>query len=104
MRIGPAGWVTDTDIPRSAQLKALGNGIVPQQAALAIRLLMGMDAAPLAHSGRTLPTPTVADTRDGSKARQMATDAMERGASRGVNLNHLFENDELHRFHMERDA
>ncbi len=24
--------------------------------------------------------------------------------SRGVNLNHLFENDELHRFHMERDA
>ena len=40
----PAVWVTDTDIPRSAQLKALGNGIVPQQAALAIRLLMGMDA------------------------------------------------------------
>ena len=36
----PAGWVTDTDIPRSAQLKALGNGIVSQQMALAIRLLM----------------------------------------------------------------
>ncbi len=36
----PAGWVTDTDIPRSAQLKALGNGIVPAQMALALRLLL----------------------------------------------------------------
>ncbi len=36
----PAGWVTDTGIPRSAQLKALGNGIVPQQMALALRLLL----------------------------------------------------------------
>jgi DNA (cytosine-5)-methyltransferase 1 len=40
----PEGWVTDTDIPRSAQLKALGNGIMPQQAALAIRLLLERDA------------------------------------------------------------
>lgn len=35
----PAGWVTDIDIPRNAQLKALGNGVVPQQAALALTLL-----------------------------------------------------------------
>lgn len=35
----PAGWVTDVDIPRDAQRKALGNGVVPQQAALALRLL-----------------------------------------------------------------
>lgn len=36
----PAGHVTDVPgIPRSAQLKALGNGVVPQQAAAAIRLL-----------------------------------------------------------------
>lgn len=35
-----AGWVTDVPgIPRNAQLKALGNGVVPQQAALALRLL-----------------------------------------------------------------
>jgi len=27
------------DIPRNAQLKALGNGVVPQQAAMALRLL-----------------------------------------------------------------
>lgn len=36
----PAGWVTDVPgLPRNAQLKALGNGVVPQQAALALRLL-----------------------------------------------------------------
>jgi len=35
----PDGWVTGVDIPRNAQLKALGNGVVPQQAAMALRLL-----------------------------------------------------------------
>ena len=35
----PAGWVTDLDLSRTQQLKMLGNGVVPQQAALAIRLL-----------------------------------------------------------------
>ena len=40
----PAGWVTDSGIPRAAQLKALGNGVVPQQAALALRMLLGGDA------------------------------------------------------------
>lgn len=33
----PPGWVTDTDTTRNEQLKALGNGVVPQQAAEAIR-------------------------------------------------------------------
>lgn len=33
----PDGWVTDTDTTRNEQLKALGNGVVPQQAAEAIR-------------------------------------------------------------------
>lgn len=37
----PAGWVTDTPgLPRTAQLKALGNGVVPQQATAALRLLL----------------------------------------------------------------
>lgn len=40
----PEGWVTDTGIPRAAQMKALGNGVVPQQAALALRMLLGGDA------------------------------------------------------------
>lgn len=36
----PEGWVTEVDgVGRSAQLKALGNGVVPQQAAHALRYL-----------------------------------------------------------------
>lgn len=38
-----------------------------------------------------LPTPTVADTRDGKYLRQMTIDALKRGASTGLNLNHLVE-------------
>ena len=41
----PDGWVTGVGIPRSAQLKALGNGVVPQQAALALAMLDGDGAA-----------------------------------------------------------
>ena len=36
----PTGHVTGVGIPRSAQLKALGNGCVPQQVALALSLLL----------------------------------------------------------------
>ncbi|MFJ9093829.1 DNA cytosine methyltransferase [Streptomyces globisporus] len=37
----PAGWVTDVPgLSRTAQLKALGNGVVPQQAAAALRHLV----------------------------------------------------------------
>jgi DNA (cytosine-5)-methyltransferase 1 len=43
----PAGWVTDTDTTRNEQLKALGNGVVPQQAAAAVRHLLGVRAAAL---------------------------------------------------------
>lgn len=36
----PTGWVTDLPLPRTAQLRALGNGVVPQQAAHAVALLL----------------------------------------------------------------
>ncbi|RAJ61680.1 DNA (cytosine-5)-methyltransferase 1 [Streptomyces sp. Amel2xB2] len=37
----PAGHVTGVPgLSRAAQLKALGNGVVPQQAAAALRLLL----------------------------------------------------------------
>lgn len=40
----PGGWVTGVPgLSRNAQLKALGNGVVPQQAAMALRLLLGED-------------------------------------------------------------
>jgi DNA (cytosine-5)-methyltransferase 1 len=34
------GWVTDVELTRNEQLKALGNGVVPQQAAAAVRHLL----------------------------------------------------------------
>ena len=36
----PAGHVTAAGLTRAEQLKALGNGVVPQQAELAVRLLL----------------------------------------------------------------
>lgn len=37
----PAGWVTDVPgLSRNEQLKALGNGVVPAQAAEALRILL----------------------------------------------------------------
>jgi DNA (cytosine-5)-methyltransferase 1 len=42
----PEGWVTSTEIglKRNEQLKACGNGVVPQQAELALRILLeGVD-------------------------------------------------------------
>jgi DNA (cytosine-5)-methyltransferase 1 len=47
----PPGWVTDLPLPRTAQLRALGNGVVPQQAAHAVSLLLE-DLAALLHTDR----------------------------------------------------
>jgi DNA (cytosine-5)-methyltransferase 1 len=42
----PAGWVTSVPgLSRNAQLKALGNGVVPPQAELALRILLDRAAA-----------------------------------------------------------
>lgn len=43
----PPGWVTDAGITRAEQLKALGNGVVPQQAAAAIRRLVSVSNGPM---------------------------------------------------------
>jgi hypothetical protein len=34
------GWITGLGLPRTAALRVLGNGVVPQQAAVALRLLL----------------------------------------------------------------
>lgn len=36
----PPGWVTGLSLPRTAALRGLGNGVVPQQAACAVALLL----------------------------------------------------------------
>jgi DNA (cytosine-5)-methyltransferase 1 len=39
------GWVTGLSLPRTAQLRVLGNGVVPLQAAHAVTLLLADFAA-----------------------------------------------------------
>ena len=39
----PSGWITDSGLSRAQQLKMLGNGVVPQQAELALELLTPVD-------------------------------------------------------------
>ena len=52
----PAGWITDVGLSRNDELKACGNGVVPQQAALALRVLL--DGVKLeAGQGRITPDP-----------------------------------------------
>ncbi|WP_166845095.1 DNA cytosine methyltransferase [Isoptericola sp. BMS4] len=53
----PAGWVTDTDTTRSEQLRALGNGVVPHQAAEALRHLLAVHAAALGDTVATARRP-----------------------------------------------
>jgi hypothetical protein len=36
----PQGWITDVGLKRNEELKACGNGVVPQQAELALRILL----------------------------------------------------------------
>lgn len=36
----PKGWITEAGISRNEELKAAGNGVVPQQAELALRILL----------------------------------------------------------------
>jgi DNA (cytosine-5)-methyltransferase 1 len=48
----PAGWVTDVPgLTRSAKLRLLGNGVVPQQAYFALSLLLVADPADMVVNG-----------------------------------------------------
>lgn len=56
----PDGWVTGVpELSRNEQLHALGNGVVPQQGALALRTLMES-------AGVTVPVPAVRAELDGA--------------------------------------
>ena len=53
-------------IPRTRQLKIIGNGVVPQQAAVALRLLISAAAIPavpaMRHSGSRMNRPCPRDS------------------------------------------
>ncbi len=65
----PTGHVTDPaiGISRNDQLKALGNGVVPQQAEAAVRMLLGGQPVGGAAVERLLPTP---DVSSGQRSRE----------------------------------
>jgi hypothetical protein len=58
----PAGWIIDVGLTRNEELKACGNGVVPQQAELALRVLLEGITLPRGGGQVNLPTPTVSDT------------------------------------------
>lgn len=59
----PDGWITDAGLTRNEELKACGNGVVPQQAELALRILLEGIAFEPTRGGQVMfPTPTVSDT------------------------------------------
>jgi site-specific DNA-cytosine methylase len=67
----PSGWVCDAGLSRNDALKACGNGVVPQQALMALTFLLG-GILPERERERErerivmLPTPTVSDIFTGS--------------------------------------
>lgn len=89
----PAGWITDCGLTRNEELKACGNGVVPQQAELALRVLLeGVYIESKRGGGLTvLPTPTVMDQRDGKHFRSVAIKDLANGNNRGLNLNNIVE-------------
>ena len=92
----PEGWVTSPEIglKRNEQLKACGNGVVPQQAVLALRMLLEgivVNSVPKGGLDNVLPTPTVMDQRDGKHFRAVALKNLENGKNRGLNLNNVVE-------------
>jgi len=74
----PEGWVTGVGLTRNEELKACGNGVVPQQAELALRILLEGVTLPAKGGGQVnLPTPTVSDTyTDNLKSTQQKEGSM----------------------------
>lgn len=88
----PEGWITDVGLSRNDELKACGNGVVPQQAKLALQILLKKVMPPDLDDSAMLPTSTVMDQREGLSLRTVAVENLKRGKNRGINLNNLVEN------------
>ena len=87
----PDGWITDCGLSRNDELKACGNGVVPQQAELALRILLEGIAIERGGGQVNLPTPTVMDQQDGKYFRSVAIKELAKGNNRGLNLNNIVE-------------
>ena len=65
----PAGWVTGIDISRTAQLRAIGNGVIPQQGIHALRLLAADLPVPLPRQPVSFPRHPASPPPDVGAAR-----------------------------------
>lgn len=73
----PDGWVTDCGLSRNEELKACGNGVVPQQAELALRIMLHGLELPVGGGQVNLPTPMVSDIySDSMKSSQQKEGSM----------------------------
>ena len=68
----PEGWTEG--VSRTGQLKALGNAIVPHQAAAAWGHLLGFNVATEAGGGNLLPTPTTHTYKESGICRDWGSD------------------------------
>lgn len=80
----PPGHVTGHGLSSAQALKALGNGVVPQQAALALRMLGGLPATGPTGGGALLPTPKAGDGERGRDLPRMREDTKARELSTAV--------------------
>ena len=79
----PEGWITDVGLSRNEELKACGNGVVPQQAELALKILLEGVPLPEAEEGISMfPTPTVSDIYTGD----LSSSQMTEGSMHSVTL------------------
>ena len=73
----PDGWITNVGLSRNEELKACGNGVVPQQAELALRILLQGEGDKAELLPVHLPTPTVSDIYTGElKSSQQSPGSM----------------------------
>ena len=78
----PSGWVTGVGLSRKDELTACGNGVVPQQAYLALEMILGKKVNEKGERIPMLPTPTPSDSYIGN----LKSEQTKEGSMHSVNL------------------
>ena len=74
----PSGWITEVGLSRNDELKACGNGVVPQQAELALRALLEGVSITSVQNTSSLPTPTTMDAK-ASNTKEVVAKFLDQG-------------------------
>jgi len=74
----PSGWITEVGLSRKDELKACGNGVVPQQAELALRALLEGVSITSVQNTSSLPTPTTMDAK-ASNTKEVVAKFLDQG-------------------------